>query len=295
LTYKELEYLVGDFLGEPGTDTSAWYRYSQSSRQDGIAKAELEAAIHLSVKEVPGLLSVQNDIVCNSSDIITTEALPQNLLEVIELYDQTTSPAIRFKYLDERWVKLRNNLNLAYGYYWYYDHDGDMKLLYPTTYDPDGVDVYQDIRYKRYPPSHDHSMWVAGTQRKLLIHGAVGTGAGGDGLFAIGETLTGGTSAATGVIAYVGNGYVYFTGGAGQFVKDEVVTSDVGNDYATLTFADGEFGNSETPFEKYADAIAMGAAGYVLTQGEGDPRADGMLAGFYAGFGVRPGKPEGKQ
>lgn len=53
-----------------------------------------------------------------------------------------------------------------------------------------------------------------------LSHGTVTSGP-----FAVGDTVTGGTSSATGKVAYVGSGYVEVANGSGTFVPGETITS----------------------------------------------------------------------
>jgi len=279
LNYTSLEELIGDFLQEPGSKPGGdWTRYSQSVRQQGIAWAENIAADKLPLSDLMRLRTERKEIVATADGtefIITSKNLGKFVKRIIDLYAYftTSTEHIHFKDIGNR-INLRHNINLTYGYHYYSDNDGQIRLILPSasTYNPTTGGDEPGLVFIKYPPSYDFG--------DILYHGSVT----GD-PFQVGETITGTDSSATATVTVVGGDYLEVSGISGTFQKGEKITGGSSSAYANLTYVSAEFGTAECPFEGNEELIAKGAASFIFGE-DSDPRGLSLGNEFLGWLGI---------
>ena len=124
MTYAVLEELIGDMVLEPGS--SAGLRYTQDKRQRAIIHAEVMALRHLSDDDCRNLIGRTGAATSASgkievANLIASGTDGDRFFDVIDIMNATrTGLAVHFKKVEQDKVKILDNLNYKYGYYWYY-------------------------------------------------------------------------------------------------------------------------------------------------------------------------------
>jgi len=161
-TYTEITIDMGEYLSEPGTDTSAWYDFTQDRRNNAVRESEIYLAQVLPGKLLPKLQTEPLNIVDLIADNILT--LPVDILKPFMLWHQPASGYNTYIYeRDEEWHKLQDGLSFNPNNDPYYLMRGDKKyeivhgisspafymkgIKYPQTYSPefDFGDQYSEL------------------------------------------------------------------------------------------------------------------------------------------------------
>lgn len=147
LTHANMETLVGDFIDEAGTDHRD--RYPQADRRRAIRWAEVEAGKWLPIEKVK-ILHKQADTLTVSSGLIAYANCPADMRECLNIFCDAVSISFEKKTIEEAEL-MRYNQNWGYGYYWWHEKSGGIRIKYASSYDP-SVNK-PSMMYRAYPNS----------------------------------------------------------------------------------------------------------------------------------------------
>lgn len=281
MTYTNLEQLVGQFLdpqeigAKPAGD---WSRWTQSRRRGAITWAEKLAARYLPDEEKSGLIvdsaSITPTVVTAPSGVnLAKSTVPfasfgPRLYKVRRIAATVDSRQKEFNLLENFDERMLANLNRSYSYWWAW-RNGLLTLWHPIA----AASTPIVITSLQYPPSHSDLYLIYTQVTPANVFDTVG------------ETVTGVTSTAQGVVTEYGSltttsHWIRYTSSSGTFLSTEAIAGSAGNS-GNVTHASSSFGVDSCPFFGNEENIAKGAAGYLLSQA-GVRKAGVLLPEFYA-------------
>jgi hypothetical protein len=146
LTHPNMETLIGNFIDEAGADRD---RYPQADRRVAIRWAEVEAGKWLPIEKLR-ILHKQVDTIVVASGLITYASCPADMRECLSIFCDAVSLTFEEKTADEAQL-MRYNQNWNYGYYWWNEKDGGIRIKYASSYDP--LANKPSMMYRSYPNS----------------------------------------------------------------------------------------------------------------------------------------------